>query len=166
MRAGVVAGHRDAVDVVAADGVGRDRRDQGRVDATGHGDGDGPEAVLAHVVAQADGQRRVDLGRLRQRRRERRRQRRVGPELGLAHRDVLHARRRVDRVDRRGLQVEVDDEQVLPELRTPREHLAPHVDDERVAVEDQLVLTADQVDVGQRAAGLASNTMVPVVHAT
>ena len=41
------------------------------------------------------------------------------------------------------------------ELRRAGEQRAVGVDDERVAVEDELVLAADHVDVGERAAGLA-----------
>ena len=51
-------------------------------------------------------------------------------------------------------EVEVDHQQVLAELRAAGQHRAGRVDDHRVAVEDQLVLAADQVEVGQGAAGL------------
>ncbi len=51
-------------------------------------------------------------------------------------------------------QVEVDDEEVLVELRRPGEDPAVRGDDDRVAVEDQIVLPADHVHVRERAAGL------------
>ena len=53
-----------------------------------------------------------------------------------------------------GGQVEVDHEQVFVELRGAGEHGAVGRDDDRVAVEDQVVLAADQVHVGQGAPGL------------
>ena len=55
---------------------------------------------------------------------------------------------------RRG-QVEVRDQQRLLELRSPGDQAALGVDDDRIPVEDQLVLAAHQVDVGQRRARLA-----------
>ena len=55
---------------------------------------------------------------------------------------------------RRG-QIEVRDQQRLLELGAPRDQAALGVDDDRIAVEDQLVLAAHHVHVGQRRAGLA-----------
>ncbi len=51
--------------------------------------------------------------------------------------------------------VDVDDEQRRLELRRTCQHGAVGGDDEGVAVEDELVLPADQVHVGQHRAGLA-----------
>ncbi len=51
-------------------------------------------------------------------------------------------------------QVEVDHEQGLVELGRPGQHLPGRGDHDRVAVEDQVVLPADHVHVGQGAAGL------------
>ena len=50
---------------------------------------------------------------------------------------------------RRGGEVEVDHQQLGLELGGPGQQRAVGVDDERVAVEDQLVLAADEVDVGE-----------------
>ena len=50
--------------------------------------------------------------------------------------------------------VEVDDLEVLAELRRPSEEVAVVVHDERRAVEDQLVLPADHVDVDDVAVGV------------
>ena len=60
----------------------------------------------------------------------------------------------LDLADRRLGQVEVDDQQVLDELRATGQHRAVRRDDQRVAVEHQLVLAAHQVEVGEGAAGL------------
>ena len=51
-------------------------------------------------------------------------------------------------------EVEVEDHEVLDELRSAGQHLGS-VDDDRVAIEDELVLAADEVQVGERALGLA-----------
>ena len=65
------------------------------------------------------------------------------------------ASRRVDRVGgvaarrRAAGRSRSSDEQLLGELRGPGEQLAVGGHDDRVAVEDQLVLAADHVDVGQ-----------------
>ena len=113
------------------------------------------EAVLADVVAQPQHQRLPDLGL-------------VGEPLGDAAvggraRGVAQ-RGQLGRHDRpgdaasrpgrpaaaasgRGRQVEVDDEQLLGELRGPGEQRAVGGHDHRVAVEDQLVLAADHVHV-------------------
>ncbi len=45
---------------------------------------------------------------------------------------------------RRGVEVDVADQQLLLELRRAGDQRAGVVDDERVAVEDELVLAADQ----------------------
>ena len=66
-------------------------------------------------------------------------------------------------------------QEVLGELRTPGQHPAVGADDHRVAVEDQLVLAADHVEVGQGAPGLCRATahqleagvvLVPLVRRT
>ncbi len=117
---------------------------------------------LRDVVAQARDQRRVDLGaRVEQRReraagavglggdkgqrqpRERRHVWRVTGGCAMA-RVAQPVRVRRCRVDRR-------DEQLLLELPCARDHLALVVDHERVAVEDELVLAADERAEGDRA---------------
>ena len=65
------------------------------------------------------------------------------PLVGVRHR---RGRRR---------EVEVDDEQLGLELPRPAEHGAGGVDHDRVAVEDQLVLSTDEVHVCQHALALA-----------
>ena len=50
----------------------------------------------------------------------------------------------------RGVEVEIGDDQVLLERPAARDRFAELVDDEAAAVEDQLVLAADLVDVGER----------------
>ncbi len=70
------------------------------------------------------------------------------------------AGREVPVVDRRRGQLEVDDDQRLDELRAAGEDHPVGADDHRVAVEDQLVLPADHVEVGQRAPGLGG----PAAH--
>ena len=50
------------VDALGAERVDRDQRDQRRVDPAGEAEHDALEAVLLDVVAQAEAQRRVDLG--------------------------------------------------------------------------------------------------------
>ena len=51
-------------------------------------------------------------------------------------------------------QVQVDEEQLLVELCSSCEHLAVRCNNDRVAVEDELVLAAGHVDVGERRARL------------
>ena len=53
-----------------------------------------------------------------------------------------------------GLEIQIDHEQVLLELRPAGQHLSRCVDHQRVPVEDELVLTTDEVQVGQGAPGL------------
>ena len=148
--------HRHAGHAVRAERVDRDQQHERRVDATGQPDHDVLEAVLGHVVAGGEHERRIDLG--------------VGVEqlgdlaadLGLRavvggladggerrHARLELARRRplaclAQPRGRRGVRVDVAEQQVLGELRRARDHVAVVVADERVAVEDQLVLPADQ----------------------
>ncbi len=51
-------------------------------------------------------------------------------------------------------ELEVDDQQLGVELAGAAQHRAAGVDDDRVAVEDELVLSADEVDVRQHALAL------------
>ena len=121
-----------------------------------------PEAVLLDVVARAEHERRVDLGLGVEQRRDlaaRRRgvdvlaprQRPQPPHLGqrAAHRRPL-ARVAQPRGQRR-LQVDGADDERLLELRRAHEHAALVVEQQRVAVEQQLVLAADHVAEGDRA---------------
>src|SRR5690606_7960591 len=119
----------DADDVLAPDRVGGDRRGERGVDAARAAEDDGPEAVLAHVPGEARDARAVDLL--------------VGVQLGRAR----AARRTVGR--------QVPHEQVLDELRGGRDDGARRVGDERAAVEHEVVLAADEVDVRDGRAHLA-----------
>ncbi len=77
-------GHHHAADVLGAERVDGEQGDEGGVDAAREGDADVAEAVLAHVVAQAEGERRVDLGEVGQRLGEPARARGRGPRRPAA----------------------------------------------------------------------------------
>jgi len=55
---------------------------------------------------------------------------------------------------RRGREVEVDDQQRLLELRRSSKHPAGGINHDGVTVEDELILSAEHVDVSQRAPSL------------
>ena len=139
-----------------AERVDRDRGDQRPSRCRRRGRADRAEAVLAHVVAQAEDERAVDLASSVEPRRRcgaGRRGSYGATGLGRSDHGVTRHRRRSGGSagsTRRGRQVEVDDQQVLGELRARASSVAVGVDDHRVAVEDQLVLAADHVDVGER----------------
>ena len=139
-----------------------DRRGQRRVDPAREPDHDLAEAVLRHVVAQAELERLAHLLQVVERLRRHR-----PHELSLLLRRLEHDLQR--RRDRRALagqgapphvaqpppdggrRIEVDDEQLLDEARRPRDQLAFVVEHDRGAVEDQLVLAADHVAVRDEA---------------
>ena len=122
-------GHREGADRVGAERVGRQHRDEGRVDAAGEAEDDVVEPVLPHVVAQTEDEGAVDrLGRFR-------------PD-----RVVLGARRVV---------VHVDDQQVLVEERRPARDLPVRSHHDRATVEDELVLSPHRVHVRDPPAELA-----------
>ncbi|CAM5410741.1 hypothetical protein SROCM77S_02675 [Streptomyces rochei] len=150
------------MDVLRAHRVAGDGRDEGGVDTAGQTDQHRAEPVLRHVGAQSDDEGRVDLLVVVQPLREPARQPRLTGG-GSGHRllgqhdpvdaqPVVHHAGRGVRVG--GGQVEVEHHAPLGELRRPRQHLPVPVDHDRVAVEDQLVLTAGHGEVGGRAAGL------------
>ena len=104
------------------DAVGAERLDgegggDGGVDPARDADDDGVEAVLRHVVAQAEDERAPHLLEIVCERRE--------PRLLRS--------------------LEVDDEQRLLEAGRPGQHGAVALDEERVPVEDELVLAADRI---------------------
>ena len=78
--------------------------------------------------------------------------RRLAVEVGAAQQQPAGALRQWSVVG--GRQVEVDHEHLLGELCAAGQLLAVGRHHQRVAVEDQLVLAADQVDPRERAAGL------------
>ena len=120
-------GHHNAADSLGAKRVDGKQGNEGGVDAAGERHADLAEAVLQHVVAQAEGERRVDLGQ-------------VGQRLGQLARPGGG---------------ELANEQLLLELGGAGDHLAGRVDDDAVAVEDELILAADQVAEGEAGAAFA-----------
>ena len=131
-----------------AERVAGDGGDERGVDAAGEPDQDGAEAVLGGVRPQAHDQRRVDLLVVLQPRPRSRRPARLVGGSGSSESTTWSTRSPSSttprgRPGRRGRQVEVEDHAALRELRGTRDDLAAPVDDDRVAVEDQLVLAAD-----------------------
>ena len=177
---GVPARHQHHVHVLGADRVGGDRGGQRRVDAAGQAEQHRAEAVLAHVVADPEDQRRVHLGQVVQPR-----------PHGAAARPAGSGGRRglgaelepLDRHDRAVLRRRPPRGPAAAPGRRPAasrsvttsassncgpagQQRARRVHDDRVAVEDQLVLAADLVGVGQRGArlpGPALAQLQPVV---
>ena len=148
--------HRDRVDVLGTQRVGGDSGRQRRVDAAGDADHDVGEAVLRDVVAETEPEaephllesgrerchgrsdRLVDVARRGEPdRRSRGGLRPRALELAPAH----VAEPPSDRLGR----VDVDDQQRLLESRRAGDDLALVVEDDRVPVEDELVLPPDEV---------------------
>ena len=148
--------------VLGAQGVGGDERHQGRVDATRQADGDIGEPVLADVVTGAEHERLVDLAHQRQGSTSGGCRVSAGSVSGRGARDlddrewVLgRAAPGVEQSLAEGRpHLEVADDRLLLELGGAGQHLALGVEDDRGAVEDQLVLAADLVHVDQRAGGV------------
>jgi hypothetical protein len=168
MIGGVPAGQQHHMHVVRPDRIGGDRGRQRRVDAAGQAHDDGAEAVLVRVVPYAGDQRRVHLGGVGQPRPEQVRLGQLVRRGDFDRRGQCHPpdrdHRAVFGVDGfvrgnrgalSGREVEVGDHQRFLELRPAGQQLPVGPDQDRVAVEDQLVLTADQVSVGEGRAGLA-----------
>ena len=151
--AGPLRRQPDAVHAVGAEGVDGQRGDQRRVDAAGEAEDDRRHAVLVDEVAQPQHQGPPDLLAVAQRLDDRRRAR-LERRHRLVGEQVPGHRQRADpalgAVGRRRVEGEVDGQQVLDELRCAGEQLAVGGDDQRVAVEDQLVLPADLVAVEDR----------------
>ena len=127
------------------------------------------KAVLAHVIAQPAAQRGVNLGlgrleqgsdplaQLRLGRRGGRRQRDAREHLHgrcSAARQLAMAGLPAAARSRRG-EVDVADQQLLLELRGTGQQRAGVIDDERMAVEDEFILAADQRAEGERGGVLA-----------
>ena len=163
---GVRRRHRHAGHALGAEGVDGDEGHQRRVDPAREPDDHVLEAALGHVVARAEDERRVDLGvgveqlgdRTARGGRVRAALGRVGPEVGH-HRRHLARRRPRTRVAQAGgaggLDVDVAHQERLGELRRAGDHGAVVVDDERMAVEDELVLAADERAEGDRGEAVA-----------
>ena len=166
---GVAGSDEHHVHPVGPERVGRDRRDQRRVDAAGQGLDHRAEAVLAHVVPGAQYQRAVDLGQVGQPRPDHRGRRAARPAPAAAS-GASSIRSMVIVVPSPGfarcLPAGTGAEPRRAASRSARtsassncgpagQQVAIRRHDDRVAVEDQLVLAADHVDVGQHGACLA-----------
>ncbi len=159
---GVHRRHRDRVHPAGAEGVHGDRGDQRRVDTAGQPQHDRGEPVLADVVAGAGDHRGVELSGGVQPVSYRGRAGDEGGDgfarqhdAGHRHRGAVARVHRPGRVARcTGRQVEVDGQQRLGELLGAGECATAGVHHQRPAVEDELVLAADQVDVRERGSGL------------
>ena len=171
--AGVVAGearrHGHAVHVVGPDGVDRHHGHQRGVDAARQADHHVGEPVLHQVVAGAehDGPVHLLVGVEGCGQGGRSQRGPVGPGPGLAVSvavdghggDHLHGEQVVggaapgvqQALAVHGVDVQVDDQQVLHELRGAGDHLTVGVEHHGPAVEHQLVLATDLVHVHQRA---------------
>ena len=127
---------------IGAERVAGDGGHQRGVDAARQAQDHAGKAVLVDVVAQAGDQRAVDLGNVGGRGRDGGGDRRpIGGGVGVNHEGIGA---------RAGRQVEVGDDDLVDELRPARDERAVGPDDQGVAVEDEFVLAADHVDVGER----------------
>ncbi len=155
-RGGVRRGHRHARHAVGPERVDGDQRDERRVDAAAEPEHDVLEAVLRDVVARAEHERPVDLLDDVERRRDRvLAERRVARALadgegaeplhGAVDAGGRRAAARVAQARRAGGDgVDLGEQQRLLKLRRAGDDRALVIDDERVAVEDELVLAADE----------------------
>ena len=164
----------DAFGPSASDAEGRGH---GGVDAARHGDDHLGETVLLDVVAEAELERRAHLVEL-------------GSERGDGAGDLVELLERGDELDLlddrrvlaravevaapcvsqtppdRGDGLDVDDEEVLLETRRAGDDLAGVVQDDRVPVEDELVLAAHEVaerEVGARVARPGDEHLLPLL---
>ena len=144
--------HQHAGHLVGSERIRRDRGNQRGVDPTGETEHHVRKSVLHHVVTSPSTsavhlvhrvEERLDPGRLARH-----------SEVALADH---HLGQRCDLRPSDGrasvhtlAHVEVDDEEVFFELTRPRDEGTLLIDDHRRAVEDQLVLTADEIHVHDR----------------
>ena len=119
---------------LGAERIDRERERQRRIDAAGKTEQHARKAVLVDVVADAAHEPGVD-DRLRSSRLRR------------------PANRRAREAPRR--RVVLGEQQRIDELRRARRDAAVGFDEHRAAIEQEIVLTADDVDVGDRDAVLA-----------
>ena len=151
-------GHDHAAHPLRPERVGGDQGHERGVDSPGDRHQHALEAVLLDVVAEAELQRLVHLGfgleRLREARLEpplRARDLEPREEGGMCPRRQRAGISVVGRKPGRVVgQLQIADDEVLGELDAPPEGLAALGDDHAVAVEDELVLAADQVAEGER----------------
>ena len=160
--AGVPRRHRHAVHLIGPERVDRDAGDERGIDAAGESDDDVGETVLADVVPRTDHERLVQLGIRGGLRRDPFRRRFVVRHRLLADGDELHLLLRaptarieetlaVHRFDRH-----VGDQELFFEKRGASHQVPVGVEHHAAPVEDELVLTAHLVDVGERAARIRS----------
>src|SRR5207244_5106785 len=154
--------HRHAVDPPGTERLDRERGGERRVDPSRDADDDLAEAVLVHVVAQAELEPDAHLLQL------------VEPRSDDRLHPLARPVRRADVDDRevgklaavaserpaadvakpapdRGGRLDVDNEERLLEAGPAREQVTLLVEHERVSVEEQLVLAADGVAEGDEA---------------
>ena len=131
---GVARGHHHRVDALGPERIDRDRGREGRVDAARQAEHHAGEAVLGDIVVQAQDHGAVDRLQVRQ---------------GRGDRAALHRLQALV-----GAAPPAGQRQRLDEAGRLRHQAAIGVQRERAAVEHQLVLAADLVDVEQRQAGL------------
>ena len=111
---------------------------------------------LTHVVARAEHERLVDLAHGREQRLDPGRARACSPRWAsltahLGQRGRARAAARIEQpATERRTDVDVDDEEILGELRGAGDEMAALVEQHRRAVEDELVLPADEVHVEHR----------------
>ncbi len=129
---GVAVRHHHRLHLPGAEGVHGDGQGQRRIDAAGEAEHHALEAVLAHIVAHPEHQRAVHAGLLAG-------QRRAGAGL---------------RLHPLGVDLQLGEEQAFLEGRGALQHMAVGGHHAGAAVEHQLVLTADLVDVDDRHAAL------------
>ena len=125
---GVARGHGHRVHAVCAERIDRDAQCQRRVDASGQAHDHAGKTVLVDVVAGALDQGAVD-----------------GFLLGLQRHDRARHRSRA-----RFVALDVDRVQSFRERRCAQGHLCSGVHHEGISVENQLILSADQIHEHQR----------------
>ncbi len=138
------------MDLAGAQRIDRDGGRQGRIDTAGHAEHDAGEAVLADIVAQAQHHRGIDFGQVGLGRVGRA----VGERLRHPFGDVGAGESgRRHRLQPVAAAPEIDRQHRLRPGRHGRDQRAGRIDDEGSAVEHQLVLAADLVQIDHRQAG-------------
>ena len=136
---GIGRGHHDAVDLLRAQGVGRHRRRQRRIDTAGQPDQHAGKGVLVHVIAQPDHHGEID---------------RLQPFRHLRARICFATPGAIGAPVRR--RRPAGRQEVLLKARRPGTQVPVRRDDEGCAIEHQLVLPADLIDVDERQFDLAN----------
>ena len=156
--------HGDGLDAVGPQRVGGQRGHERRVDAAREPEQHALEAVLAYVVDEPEAQRAPQLRGLARRHRCDRRgeDRPLAAERELDRDGRVHAvaapaaqPRVAQALVHGGVQVEIADQELLRERGSAREHAAVGPEHGAAPVEHELVLTADEIAVGDRAEAVA-----------